>query len=143
MLILDNVRKFDGETDKKTAVILNETAVNKIGWENPLGKKFKLHGYSEVNDEIIGIIKDFYFYPLKLNIEPLALKILPRNYGYLSLKINPERTDETIDYIENLWKEYSPDFPFNYQFLEERINRLYITEYKLARIINYFVEAGK
>ena len=55
-------------TDSNASVIINEAAVKKFGWKNPIGKQFE--GKPLLN--VIGIVKDFNFFSLHTEIGPLT-----------------------------------------------------------------------
>ena len=138
---LINGRDFSDNrsTDLTKSVIINETAKRNIGWSEAIGKKFILNKERDSNySEVIGVVKDFYFNPMNIKIEALALQINDSPYRFISLKIDPEKIEASIDYIEKKWKEYSPDFPFDYMFVEDWINNMYRAQNRLAEIINYF-----
>ena len=130
----------DYKTDKHKAFIINETAAKRIGWQNPIGKKFILDNEDKEseNGEIIGVVKDFHFYTMTQDIEPLALQITDRPYRFLSMQIDLENITPAKEYIELLGEKYSPDFPLRYEFMEEWLNSFYGPENRLAKIINIF-----
>ncbi len=129
-------REFSSDLDQ--ALLINETAVKELGWGEPIGKRlFSNHGNEYT---IIGVLKDFHFKPLHQKIEPLVVRLIrpPWMPNYLSLKINPENIPETLLFLEDKFKEFSPDYPFEYSFFDERINNAYKSEQKLGKIFNYF-----
>ncbi len=133
-------RKFSKDivTDKETAYILNKTAVEAIGWDNPIGKGFK--HWEE--GSVIGVADDFHFHDLGKKVQPLVIKLINSDYpgtiGCLSLKISPEDISGTLAFVENKYKEFSSDFPFTYSFLDERIDRMYKSEQRLGKSFLYF-----
>jgi putative ABC transport system permease protein len=60
----------DFPSDRKEAVVLNQTAAQAMGLESPVGKRFSLWGW-QLN--IIGVMKDFNFYSLQTEIQPMVL----------------------------------------------------------------------
>jgi len=132
-------RNFSKEfpADVENAYIINQTAVRTLELVNPVGQKFG----NEMEGEIIGVVKDFHHWSFHLNIEPIVfMHIAGRTYPeyYLSIKLNTNEVSETIAYIDNKFKKYSPNFPFTYSFLDEGINRMYTNENKLKQLFNYF-----
>ena len=131
-------RNFSKEfsTDISQAIILNEKAVEVTGWENPIGKKFRVWDWGVV----IGVIKNFHNTSLHLKVEPMALHLTRpnRSSGYFAVKISSDDIPGTLAFIENKFKEYCPGYPFNYSFLDERIDRMYRSEQRLGQIFNYF-----
>ncbi len=67
-------------------VILNETAVNSLGWnmdETTLGKKIDYYG---TRYEVIGIIKDFNYWSMEVPIQPMADLSFGRKKSFLCRK---------------------------------------------------------
>jgi putative ABC transport system permease protein len=129
-------RKFSQNiSTDNTAYILNETAVKDFNLENPIGKRFSMYSRPGI---IIGVMKDFHFLSLHLEIKPLTLKIEPA--FTLSLKIHPQEFDlqDTIAYIEKTYKHFFPGHPFEYTFLDENIEQMYVEERKRGQIFNGF-----
>jgi len=135
-------RSFNKEnaTDKFQAVLINGTAAQKIGWEDPIGKKID-YGANE-GMVIIGVMKDFNFKPLYNEIEPLVVSLLEDSgyfggVNFISVKISASQIPQALESMEKIWGKHSPKYPFNYSFLDERIEARYQTEQKMGRSITY------
>ncbi len=115
--------------------ILNETALKMIGLESPIGKKFS---YGENEGTIIGVIKDYNFKSLHQEVEPLVLNFFPFFDAYYFVRIAPGNRERAISVIGEAWEKYNPDYPFEYHFLDEDYESLYISEKRMAGIFNYF-----
>jgi putative ABC transport system permease protein len=126
--------------DKEGQVyILNEAAVKAIGWDDPIGKRFGFRsGREEKKGVVVGVVKDFHFAPLHLNIEPLALTPNSERIDWLSIKISSQNIPETLAFIERTWKRHSPEGDFSYTFLDDRLDRLYRTEEKLGKTFSIY-----
>jgi putative ABC transport system permease protein len=116
------------------AYVLNESAVKAIGWENPIGKLFKVMRKGPV----IGVVKDFYFRSLHNAIEPVALHIYPPSFYYLFIRIQPDQLSGTIKFLQEKWRQIFPDRPFDYSFLNDDLEKVYKSEARLGKIFNYF-----
>jgi len=129
----------DFGADRSQAVILNEKAVEVTGWEDPIGKKFGAVWWGE-HRVVIGVIQNFHNTSLHLEVEPMTLRLShpDRPSGEFAVKINSDDIPGTLAFIENKFKEYFPGYPFNYSFLDERIDRMYRSEQRLGQIFNYF-----
>jgi putative ABC transport system permease protein len=125
-------------SDKEGEVyILNEAAVKAIGWDDPIGKRFGFSGEDE-KGVVVGVVKDFHFAPLHLNIEPLALTPNSERIDWLSIKISPQNIPDTLAFIERTWKGHSPEGDFSYTFLDDRLDRMYRTEEKLGKTFSIY-----
>jgi ABC-type antimicrobial peptide transport system permease subunit len=125
----------DFESDSKEGFILNEAAIKAMGMDSPVGKRF---GFGRSSGRIIGVIKNFNYKSLHSEIEPLILINDPRGYRYASIRISSENIEGTITHLENVWNQFSAGFPFNYTFLDDRIENLYRSEQSIGTVFNYF-----
>lgn len=123
------------EADKNNFV-LNETAVQGMDVENPLNMEMSI---SSQQGRIIGILKDFHFSPLHNKVQPLVLIMQPVYYRYAAIKIRSEEIPETIGYIEKIYKEFSPKYPFEFNFLDEILDLSYRAELRSQILLKYFV----
>jgi putative ABC transport system permease protein len=56
------------------------------------------------------------------------------------IRINGNNTKQTVAGLETVWKQRLPDRPFNYHFLEDDYNKLYLSEQKISALFG--VAAG-
>jgi len=132
----------DFPTDNDYSYIINETLAQKLGWDSPLGKRFRL-SFGNKMGQVIGVLKDFNYSSLKNKIEPLALCIptvrfddsFPGRFDVLSLRISPVNMKSTLKFIEEKWNQFEPDRPFEYSFLDEDIGRLYESDRLVSKIV--------
>jgi len=62
----------DIQSDLTSAFLLNETAVEQLGWADPIGKQFEWMAGSR-EGTVIGVVGDFHFQPLRDRIQPLFM----------------------------------------------------------------------
>ncbi|MGD8539636.1 MAG: FtsX-like permease family protein, partial [Candidatus Aminicenantes bacterium] len=142
-------RNFSRERsiDQLRKCLLNETAVRALGLEEPVGTSLHhddLGGSSfPVKDvEVIGVVKDFHYQTLRNPIQP---QMFGWNEGWLwmaSVRISSENVPATIAHIEKTWKEFSPEFPFDFHFMDDIVEGIYKSEERLAKTIGYFAGLG-
>ena len=118
-------------TDKWTSYIINEEAARHLPPGPAVGRKLGA-------GTIIGVVKDFHFNSLREKISPLVMAWENENMQYANIKISPQQIEKTIGAIENIWRDFSPEFPFEYSFLDKRIDSLYQSERRLAHIFSTF-----
>jgi putative ABC transport system permease protein len=136
-------RNFSDEftTDATNGYILNETAAKMIGDDSIIGKEFSFctrEGWRKGN--IIAVIKNFHFSNLHNDIEPLMMWINPSDYNYICTKINTNDSDmsEVISYLRSVWKQFAPEYPFQYAFIDDDSKNMYISEQSTNDLIRYF-----
>ncbi|WP_406682484.1 FtsX-like permease family protein [Shiella aurantiaca] len=136
-------RTFDkNRLSDKEAIILNETAVKLLGWtpETALGENLI---YPEIGKlEVIGVVKDFHFQSLYLNISPLVfLDINSPMWGdqrVLAIRFNSTSPKVLLESIENRWHSLSPDVPFQYSFLNEALESQYREDERMGGLFSLF-----
>ncbi|MDP9043105.1 MAG: ABC transporter permease, partial [Bacteroidota bacterium] len=114
--------------------ILNESAARELGWtpDEAIGKKMFL-GDSR-SGLVRGVVRDFHFESLHHPVKSIVLFAEPRA-NKLLIKLNGRNLPGSISFLETQWKRLFPDRPFEYHFLDEDFNKLYISELRLGRII--------
>jgi len=136
-------RKFDKNmgTDLKEGVIINETAVKKLGWQdNPIGKKIdfglNLDGTADRYTKVIGVVKDFHFWSLHNPIEPFGLFLTEQPANTIIVKAREGKTADALSHISRKWSEFGNNYPFDYRFLEKSLDEQYRAEQKLGTIFS-------
>jgi putative ABC transport system permease protein len=127
----------DMPSDTLTGVIVNETFVKRMGWNDPLGKKIEIGDENTLRARVIGVMKDYHQTGMYNEIESLLLAYRINN-PIVYVKISDINKDQTINYIEAQWEKIFPDQPFAYTFLSERFNRQFEADEKRGLIFTLF-----
>ena len=130
-------RNFNPVSDSSGAFIINETTARALDLDDPVGTMatnitFGTHG------PIVGVMKDFNFASLHQQIEPLVLTYDPERASTLVVKLSGKNTRETLNNIEKTIQEIAPGTLFHYDYIDERLNNLYISEDKMGTIFKIF-----
>ena len=123
------------------AVVINQKAQRLMNYENPIGKKI-MFGDTEEDGvlNIIGVVEDFNSLPVNEQIEPIMLMMYFSDYyNYILLKLDGSNNDETLQIISNVWKEFSPEFPFEFHYIDDRISSMYGDTQTTAKAFTLFV----
>jgi putative ABC transport system permease protein len=124
-----------GFASDSTAFIINEEAAAQMGIENPVGARFSVHG---VTGKIVGVAKNFHFKSMHAKIEPMLLFVSPNWRNRMYIKVNADNIPATIATLEKTWKQFEPNYPFEYQFLDESYDKMYRAEQRAGKLFNYF-----
>ena len=119
----------------KASFIVNEVAVKRMGVKSAIGLKLTLF---HKTGPIIGVMKNFHYRDMKTKIEPLALFINPYFNNYILIKLQPENIKGSLEFIKKTWDKFSPDYPFEYSFVSNDYNNLYLHEEKMGGILTIF-----
>jgi len=116
-------------------VMVNEQFIKEYNVPNPLTEKFK---FTDTPLEIVGIIKDFHSNSLVEKIKPVILFNNTKYIRQLIIRVSGQNISQTLGFIENKWKEFYPNVPFDYSFANNHIKHMYKTEMNLAKLIGSF-----
>ncbi len=134
-------------TDVGTTFIVNEAMVKDRGWEDPLGKRINLGTF---NGRVIGVVKDFHFKSLHNPVEAFAIYQFNDNFEnvppqaraavqrVLILKVADRDIQQTLAFLQEKFSEYDPKHPFEYSFLDESVDKLYLEEDRLMKMTGIF-----
>jgi len=134
----------DFPTDPQEAIIINEAAAKKLGWQDdPLGKE--IDAFMSLTEfkkyRIIGVVKDYHFQSLHEEIRPLVLynaSPYGGNYYRMSLRTRPENIQGTISFLRSTWREFDSQYPLEFAFLDDQYDALYRAEERLGQLFGYF-----
>ena len=129
-------RSFDPDSnDEKESVIINEAAMRKFNWEDPLSHNFKAFGSTR---KVIGVMKDFHDESLKADINPALILLKPKSSSFVNIRLNPGDIQAAMADIDDLWNSMVDDRPLDYHFYDQRYDQFYKSEMRLGQIFTLF-----
>jgi putative ABC transport system permease protein len=129
--------------DASDACVVNEAAIKAMDMKEPLGKEIVWGSGSQDENRrtIVGVIEDFNTQSLHQEIRPFVLMPIENIQQYMSnymcIKLRSDDIPKSLGLIENKVKEFVPDDPFIYHFLDETIDSLYRTEQMTGKLTRY------
>jgi putative ABC transport system permease protein len=134
-------RNFSEElaTDRTQSVLINETAAEKYGWKDPIGKQFIIAPDQNSTGEetrlnVVGVFKDFHSTSLREKIDPMILFYDPTQCASLAVRIAPAEMQKTLGLLKDKWKESLPQKPFEFFFLDESFDSQYRAEERIGNL---------
>lgn len=120
------------DTAGKT-LIINQTMAKKLNLKNPVGARITNGGVFTV----IGVVQDFNFESMHQHIDPLALHfgISP---SMMSVKVSGADMKNTLQSIAATWKQFAPNQPIRYTFLDESFAKMYDDVQRMGHIFTTF-----
>ena len=116
-----------------TAVLLNELAVKLMNFEHPIGE---IIAFNDKNWHVTGVVKNFVLRAPFGLVDPMIIGG-PAGYFYvMHIKLNGHnRMADNLAQMEQIFKQYNPGFPFEYQFIDEEYARKFQDAQKTGSII--------
>jgi putative ABC transport system permease protein len=144
-------RDFSGTSgsEAERPVIVNETFVREMGWDEPIGKQIGRPG-GRLSGRVIGVVEDYHFQSLHERIAPFAIYRGDPDYGganaperaiaerLMVVNVAQEGLRETLQYIRKTVEAFAPNRPFELSFLDEELDRLYTSDERFMKMIGLF-----
>jgi putative ABC transport system permease protein len=120
--------------------IINQTALDNLNLEQPIGKKLASPG-EKGGLTILGVIEDYHIFSLREKI-PNVILVTKANYykqnlNYLAIKINGDLSS-TFQSIKKLWQEFKPNEPLQYFFIDSKFDDLHKAQHRTSHIFTIF-----
>jgi putative ABC transport system permease protein len=141
-------------TDVGSSFLVNETMAKTKGWKDPVGKRiFGLDaGATQASGKVIGMLKDFHFKSLHTVVEPFVISPFAKNYDFSTITpeqsaalrfvmvvhLSPDDVQQTLGFVQQQFNQFDPRHPFEYRFLDDAIDALYMSETRLMRMTGIF-----
>lgn len=141
-------RGFQKEFNDSLSIILNQSAITKLGIENPIGKKVTHSNNDPTQNRtytIIGVIEDYHFHTLHREIEPQAITHISGPFNFIQftgVKLNGNNLGTTLAAIEQEWQSIAPNSPFKASFLDDQLSEYYEAEKRSGSIFTTFTSVA-
>ena len=119
-----------------TAMILNESAVALMGFDDPLGQVVRDNG---IEWHIVGVVEDFVYNSPFQKIEPMVIEGAKGWFEMVHIKFNKDKTiASNLASTEEIFKKYNPNYPFNYEFVDADYAQKFISEQRIEKLASLF-----
>ena len=129
----DFSREFGTDT---LALVLNEAAVNQIGFKNPVGETIK---WNDKNYQVVGVIKDLI---MESPFEPIKPTIFLLSYDWadiITVRLKPGMpVKDALAKVEPVFKKFNPGSPFDFKFVDEEFNQKFSSEARIGTLSSVF-----
>jgi putative ABC transport system permease protein len=124
--------------------MINESLAKTWGWSPAEAVGKIIEGTLEGKILIVGVTEDYHFASLKQSITPMIM--LQADFAksrdfftrFVLVRIKLEQSREAMDFLRSNWEQTVPESPFDYFFLDEKLNTIYENEDRLNRIATVF-----
>jgi putative ABC transport system permease protein len=131
----------DFGSDLNYSVILNETAVKRLGIVDPVGQIYASwtdKNKNKVKITIIGVVRDFNLHSIHSDIPPLAITMTDKYIEQVVVHYKPGTLKTILPFLKAEWKKAAPERPFQFITIEDMIRNIYSSEKNLSIIVSIF-----
>jgi len=139
-------------------VLVNEAMIRQAGWKNPIGKSLDIWWMKDDEAQmgaidgteskasaikrftnpcrVLGVVRDFHFDTLHSAIQPAVMVFRPGEL--ISVRLKPGDLERSLAVLKKAFARTAPGQPFDYFFLDDAFNNLYLRERKTGEMIGFF-----
>jgi putative ABC transport system permease protein len=130
----DFSREFGSDS---TGMILTETTVKYMGFENPIGEIIRGYGKDYT---VIGVVEDMITQSLYEPSKPTIFVIDPFNAAaYINVKISSgSTTEEALAKLNSVFVSNNPSTPFEYHFADDQFAEKFDSEARMGKLVGVF-----
>jgi putative ABC transport system permease protein len=132
----ENMLTGEDANEESRSKVINESAARMIGKQNVIGTRVYVGAHDKVGGLVVGVVKDFNIRSkiIDSNI-PMLFEYNPMVQIATFVRISPHNRKATIDYIENVFKQFKQDVPFEYSFVNDDYMALYRADFRMSTIL--------
>jgi len=122
----------DFRSGDSNAVVFNKEAIKLMGLKTPVGTKINWAGKERT---IVGVLDDMVITSPYKPADPLMLVYENKWSGRLNLRLTKNADlKNALAAVENTYKKYSIEYPFEYKFIDEEFNQKFINEQLIGKL---------
>jgi putative ABC transport system permease protein len=118
---------FD-ETKNNSGVLVNESAIKTLGLKEVIGEQTVL-------GTIIGVVSDFNMYSIHEAITPMIIGLNPSLVHEIAVRMSTSDVQKTIAFLKDTWNATSGTTPFEFEFTNDILKKLYKTDIRFSKTI--------
>lgn len=128
-----DLKKFPADS---TAMIINESSLKVMKFKDPIGKIVK---DNDIDWHIVGVIKDFILTDPYQPTRPMLIYGAKSWFYVMMIRLNEANaTGKNLKTAEAIFRKYNPEYPFEYQFVDEEYARKFEDEKRIATLAGLF-----
>ncbi|WP_299287211.1 ABC transporter permease [uncultured Mucilaginibacter sp.] len=131
----------DSVTSKKQNVIITQSLEKLMGKNSALGKTIWSSGdTSGTILTVVGVVNDYVYGDMYGKPNPVLFSATsPEHANKMYLRLKPQSNiEQALVKIEAAMKKNNPAYPFNYKFVDEQFNQMFISETLISKLSRVF-----
>jgi ABC-type antimicrobial peptide transport system permease subunit len=125
-------------SDTINQYIVNEVVLQKLGIRSPqeiINKNISVNG---ITAPVVGVVKNFYDKSFHWDINPVVMFPALNGVEHCAVKVNAQNTRSGLTAIEKVWNEIYPQYVYEHEFLDTKLERYYEFDDTILKLIETF-----
>ncbi len=129
----------DGSS-KQINMVITESLAKLMGKESAIGKIAFNEGDPSTKETVVGVVNDYVYGNMYGKPDPVGFTWLPPQYAtvmYVRTKAQ-SNTEQALAKIEAVMKKDNPAYPFEYKFVDDQFNQMFLSEMLVSKLSRVF-----
>ncbi len=130
----------DSITSKVNNVIITQSLEKLMGKGSAVGKQIWNNNHPNYKLTIIGVVHDYVYGNMYGQPDPVAFScVSPKDGNKMYLRIKPNiNIEQALAKVEGVIKKDNPAYPFEYKFVDEQFNQMFLSELLISKLSRVF-----
>ncbi|MEM6647508.1 MAG: ABC transporter permease [Bacteroidota bacterium] len=122
------------EEPEGQSLLLNEVAVQQLGWDDPIGRTIEIPSL-DYSGTVVGVVRDFHHTSLHEAIGPTLIRNTEDMFRRtVTVRYQTAELASLLADVRAIWQPLHPDRPFEYEFVDDAVAQHYAREEQIAQI---------
>lgn len=136
-------RSFVEVEDSTTNMVVNRAGIDELGLtpEEAIGAELSMDWQGRhLTFIVVGVMENYHQTSLKDKIAPTVFfkKSADQALDHIVAKLSTTNITSTLEALKEKWKAINPETPFEFTFLDQRLQKQYAEDVKVSQIITVF-----
>ena len=129
-------RDFMNTPGDSSVMLLNKAAVDIMQLKNPIGMDMQ---YGNRNFTVVGVTDNIVMTSPYAPVMPMMVLLDRKGSAFFLIRLKDGvKPQQALSNIENIFKKYNPQYPFDYSFVDQQFNQKFVTEDLIGKLTNLF-----
>ena len=124
------------------SVIITQSMEKILGNGTAIGKTMQLPGSKEneyYNLSVTGVVNDYVYGDMYGKSSPVIFYCIPQATSLMYVRTKPSnKPEQLLSKMEAVMKKDNPAFPFEYKFVDEQFNEMFMSEMLISKLSQVF-----
>ncbi|MGZ3752798.1 MAG: ABC transporter permease [Mucilaginibacter sp.] len=128
------------DTGKPIRMVVTQSMEKLMGKGSAIGKRVRGEGGDTTSATIVGVVNDYVYGNMYGKPDPVMFFSSPYKYtSVMYVRIKPtDNTEKVLTAIQNVMKKDNPAYPFDYRFVDDQFNQMFLSEMLVSKLSRVF-----
>ncbi|WP_202409429.1 FtsX-like permease family protein [Hufsiella arboris] len=127
--------------NKTINIVITQSLEKLMGKGSAIGKTLHMEGdESGMQAQVVGVVNDYVYGDMYGKPDPVMFfYVKPANANELYIRLKPNAdTEASLAAVQKVIKNNNPAYPFNYQFVDDQFNQMFMNEMLISKLSRVF-----